>query len=124
MSPEAVADTIRAAAAVGLVGGSIEDAIPGRDEPILPFDEATARVAAAVDAARALPFRFTLTARADNYFQGRADRNDTIARLQAYEAAGADVLYAPAVTDPGDIKAVIDAVDRPVNVLAGIGATR
>ena len=121
LSPGAVADTVREAAAVGLVGCSIEDAIPGRVDPFLPIDEAAARVAAAVDAAKALPFRFTLTARADNYFHGRQDLDDTISRLKAYAAAGADVLYAPAVTDPDEIKTLIAAVDRPVNVLSGIG---
>jgi len=117
-SPEAAAETIRQAAAAGLVGGSIEDAT-GRDgEPIYAFDHAVERVSAAVEAARALPFLFTLTARAENYLHGRADLDDTIRRLQAFENAGADVLYAPGLSRLEDVAAVVRAVSRPVNVLA------
>jgi 2-methylisocitrate lyase-like PEP mutase family enzyme len=117
-SPEAAAETIRQAAAAGLVGGSIEDAT-GRDgEPIYAFDHAVERVSAAVEAARALPFLFTLTARAENYLHGRADLDDTIRRLQAFEKAGADVLYAPGLSRLEDVAAVVRAVSRPVNVLA------
>jgi 2-methylisocitrate lyase-like PEP mutase family enzyme len=116
--PEAVAETIRGAAAVGLVGGSIEDATTRPDDPIYPVTEAAERVAAAAEAARALPFPFVLTARAENYLYGRRDLEDTIARLRAYEAAGADVLYAPGLRDVDEIRAVCAAVSRPVNVLA------
>ncbi|MGB6745428.1 MAG: isocitrate lyase/phosphoenolpyruvate mutase family protein [Terracidiphilus sp.] len=117
-SPEAAAGTIRLAAAAGLVGGSIEDST-GRDgDPIYAFDHAVERVSAAVQAARALQFPFTLTARAENYLHGRADLDDTIRRLQAFEQAGADVLYAPGLSRMEDIAAVVRAVTRPVNVLA------
>ncbi|MFY9580976.1 MAG: isocitrate lyase/phosphoenolpyruvate mutase family protein [Gaiellaceae bacterium] len=120
--PDSVARTIREAAAVGLVGGSIEDARQRPDDPIYPLPQAAERVAAAVEAARSLPFPFVLTARAENYLFGRQDLEDTIARLQAYEAAGADVLYAPGLRDIEDIRAVCAAVSKPVNVLAVGGA--
>ncbi|MFG2622058.1 isocitrate lyase/phosphoenolpyruvate mutase family protein [Streptomyces sp. NPDC048507] len=116
-APEDVAETIRLAAAAGLVGGSVEDST-GRDEdPVRPLDEAVERVAAAVEAAKALDFPFTVTARAENFFQGLPDLDDTIRRLRAYEAAGADVLYAPGLPDADSIRAVCSAVGRPVNVL-------
>jgi 2-methylisocitrate lyase-like PEP mutase family enzyme len=118
-APAIVADTITSAAAVGLVGGSIEDASGRSDDPIYELGLATERVQAAVEAARALPFRFTLTARAENYLHGRADLADTIRRLQAYQEAGADVLYAPGLARREDIVAVVSSVDRPVNVLVG-----
>ncbi|MBT2402881.1 MULTISPECIES: oxaloacetate decarboxylase [unclassified Streptomyces] len=117
--PADIAETIRLAAAAGLVGGSIEDSSGRADDPIRPLDEAVERVAAAVEAARRLDFPFTLTARAENFFQGRPDLDDTIRRLKAYEEAGADVLYAPALPDAEAIRAVCSAVDRPVNVLMG-----
>lgn len=117
--PAGVAETIRLAAAVGVVGGSIEDATGEHADPILPLGLATERVAAAVEAARALPFPFTLTARAENYLYGRPDLADTIARLQAYEQAGADVLYAPGLPDLAAVGEVCAALSRPVNVLAG-----
>ncbi len=116
--PEAVAETIRLAAQAGLVGGSVEDATTRRDDPIYPLAQAVERVAAAVEAARSLPFPFVLTARAENFLYGRRDLNDTIKRLQAYEAAGADVLYAPGLRSIDDVRAVCSAVSRPVNVLA------
>ncbi|MEQ8965330.1 MAG: isocitrate lyase/phosphoenolpyruvate mutase family protein [Azospirillaceae bacterium] len=120
-TPEACAETIRAAAAAGLVGGSIEDAT-GRDaDPIYPIEQAAERVAAAAEAARALPFDFMLAGRPENYLHGRRDLDDTIRRLQAYERAGADVLYAPGLTDLEEIRAVCAAVTKPVNVLGGIG---
>ncbi|SDM31353.1 2-Methylisocitrate lyase, PEP mutase family [Streptomyces sp. cf386] len=122
-SAEGVAETIRLAAEAGLVGASIEDATGDPDHPIRPAAEATERVAAAVEAARALPFPFTLTARAENFLYGRADLKDTIARLQAFEEAGADVLYAPALPDLDAIRTVRAAVGKPLNVLAGVGAT-
>jgi 2-methylisocitrate lyase-like PEP mutase family enzyme len=121
--PETVAETIRAAAEAGLVGGSIEDSTTRPDDPIYQRSLAVERVAAAVEAARSLPFPFVLTARAENYLHGRRDLDDTIARLQAYEAAGADVLYAPGLRAIEDVRAVCAAVSRPVNVLAWPGVT-
>jgi 2-methylisocitrate lyase-like PEP mutase family enzyme len=119
-APEATAETIKLAAAAGAVGGSIEDATERRDEPIYDLELAAERVEAAVEAAHSLPFTFTLTARAENYLHGRPNLNDTIARLQAYQAAGADVLYAPGLTTREDIAAVVSSVDRPVNVVMGL----
>ncbi len=118
-APGIVAETIRLAAAAGLVGGSIEDASYHLDDPIYPLELAVERVQAAAEAARALPFPFTLTARAENFLVGRCDLNDTIKRLQAYQEAGADVLYAPSLTSTEEIAAVIRSVDCPVNVLLG-----
>lgn len=118
--PEAAAETIRLAAEVGLVGGSIEDATGDAARPIYDLDQATERIAAAVEAARSLPLPFTLTARAENFLHGRPDLDDTIRRLQAFEAAGADVLYAPGLTDLDSIRTVCAAVSRPVNVVMGL----
>ena len=118
--PEDAAETIRHAAAAGVVGGSIEDATERDDQPIYDLKFAAERVCAAVEAARALPFPFTLTARAENFLHGRPDIKDTIARLQAYQEAGADVLYAPALSTKDDIAAVVSSVDRPVNVVMGL----
>ncbi len=118
-TPAEVAETIRLAAAAGLVGGSIEDASRDPAHPIYEFQQAADRVAAAAAAARALPFPFTLVGRAENYLYGRPDLDDTIKRLQAYEAAGADVLFAPGVTDAEAIREVCAAVKKPVNVLTG-----
>lgn len=119
-APETAAQTIRLAAGAGVVGGSIEDATGRADDPIYPFELAVERVRAAVEAARALPFPFTLTARAENHLHGRDDLRDTIRRLQAYEEAGADVLYAPGLRSREDIAAVVSALTRPVNVLMGL----
>jgi len=119
-APEVVAETIRLAAAAGLVGGSVEDATGRPDDPIYGIPAAVERVRAAVEAARALPFPFTLTARAENYLHGRPDLADTIKRLQAYQEAGADVLYAPGLATKDDIVAVVASVDRPVNALMGL----
>jgi len=119
-APSTVAETIRLAAAAGVVGGSIEDATGRADDPIYELSLAVDRVRAAVAAARALPFPFVLTARAENYLHGRADLEDTIKRLRAYEAAGADVLYAPGLRTKEDIAAVCGAVSKPVNVLMGL----
>jgi 2-methylisocitrate lyase-like PEP mutase family enzyme len=119
-APEIVAETIRLAAAAGLVGGSIEDATGRPDRPIYEEAFAADRVRAAAETARALGFPFTLTARAENYLVGRPDLRDTIKRLQAYQEAGADVLYAPCITSEDDIAAVVSSVDRPVNVLMGL----
>ncbi len=119
-SPEVVAETIRLAANVGLVGGSIEDATGEPDRPIYELDPAIERVRAAAEAAHSLPFPFTLTARAENYLRGRPDIRDTVKRLQAYQDAGADVLYAPGLTTRDDIAAVVSSLNRPVNVLMGL----
>jgi 2-methylisocitrate lyase-like PEP mutase family enzyme len=118
--PETVAETIRLAAAAGVVGGSIEDATTRPDQPIYEKEHAIDRVRAAAEAARSLPFPFALTARAENYLNGKPDLKDTIARLQAYQEAGADVLYAPGLRSRADIAAVVQSVDRPVNVLMGL----
>jgi len=119
-APEFAAETIRLAAAAGVVGGSIEDSSGRAEDPIYDKSFAVDRVRAAVAAARSLPFPFTLTARAENYLHGRPDLKDTIARLQAYQDAGADVLYAPGLQTKDDIRAVVSSVDRPVNVLMGL----
>lgn len=120
-SPEAAAETIRLAAlSAGLVGGSIEDATGDPSHPIYDFNHAVERIAAAATAARALPFPFMLVARAENYLHGRPDLDDTIRRLQAFEVAGAEVLYAPGITGPEDIRIVCSSVRKPVNVLMGI----
>jgi 2-methylisocitrate lyase-like PEP mutase family enzyme len=121
--PEIVAETIRLAAEVGLVGGSIEDATGNADRPIYDFQQAVERVAAAVEAARALPFHFTLVGRAENLRFGVADLDDTIRRLQAYARAGVDVLFAPALTRAEDIRTVCGSVDKPVNVVMGFRET-
>ena len=115
--PGEAAEIIRLAADAGIVGGSIEDASGDPAKPIYDFDLAVERVAAAVRVARSLPFPFTLTARADNYLHGRPDLDDTIARLQAFAAAGADVLYAPGLRDLETIRRVAAAVQKPVNVV-------
>jgi 2-methylisocitrate lyase-like PEP mutase family enzyme len=119
-APEMVAETIRLAAAAGVVGGSIEDATGRVEQPIYDHALAAERVRAAAESARALGFTFTLTARAENYINGRPDLRDTILRLQAYQEAGADVLYAPGLTSKDDIATVVRSVDRPVNVLMGL----
>ena len=124
-APKTVAETIRLAAEAGVVGGSIEDVktegASGRpNDPIYARELAAERIRAAAEAARALPFTFTLTARAENYLHGRPDLKDTIARLQAYQGAGADVLYAPGLATEKDIASVVKSVDRPVNVVMGL----
>jgi len=120
-APQAAAETIRLAGEVaGLVGGSIEDATGDPRRPIYEFEHAVERVAAAVEAARALPFPFVLVGRAENFLHGRPDLEDTIRRLQAFEAVGADALYAPGLTRAEDIRAVCAAVSKPVNVLMGM----
>jgi len=117
--PATVAETIRLAAEIGLAGCSVEDSTTRPDDPIYPREQAIERVAAAVEAARSLPFPFTLTARAENFLHGRPDLDDTIARLLAFEAAGADVLYAPGLSTIEQVRTVCEAVSKPVNVLAG-----
>jgi 2-methylisocitrate lyase-like PEP mutase family enzyme len=119
-SPQAAAETIRLAAAAGLVGGSIEDASGNKDQPLYDIEHAAERVAAAVQAARALPFPFMLTARTENFLRGNPDLGDTIKRLQAFEKAGADVLMAPGLPDLAAVRAVCAAVSKPVNFMAGI----
>lgn len=125
-SPEAAAETIRLAAAAGLAGGSIEDlpAVAGQNARVYDIAQAADRIRAAAEVVRNLPFRFTLTARAENFIAGNPDVKDTIARLQAYQEAGADVLYAPGLTSKDDIAAVVRAVDRPVNVVMGLQDSR
>jgi 2-methylisocitrate lyase-like PEP mutase family enzyme len=119
-SPAAVAQTIRLAAETGLVGGSIEDASGDKDKPLYDMAHAVERVAAAAAAARALPFPFTLTARCENYLRGNPDLDDTIRRLQAFEQAGADVLFAPALPDLAAVRAVCTALSKPVNFMVAI----
>jgi 2-methylisocitrate lyase-like PEP mutase family enzyme len=114
--PEQAALAITRAAQAGAVGGSIEDYDPSGE--LYPIEHATERVTAAAEAARKLDFPFTFTARAENHIRGNPDLDDTIARLQAYERAGADVLYAPGLRERDEIRAVCDAVSKPVNVLA------
>jgi 2-methylisocitrate lyase-like PEP mutase family enzyme len=116
--PADVARTVILAVEAGLAGCSIEDSTGHEDEPIYDSGLAAERVAAAAEAAHAGPVHLVLTARAENYLHGRPDLADTIARLQAYQAAGADVLYAPGLTSLADIRQVVTALDRPVNVLA------
>lgn len=121
-APETCAETIRMAAAAGLVGGSIEDATGDPGDPIFAFEHAVERVAAACEAARGLPF--VVTARAENFLHGRPDLDDTVKRLQAFAKAGADVVYAPGLPGLDAIRTVCRAVDRPVNVVMGLkGAT-
>ena len=122
-SPEAVAETIAAAAKTGLAGCSIEDFSGDPAAPIYDFNLALDRIAAAVEAARSLPHDFVLTARSENYLRGNPDLDDTIKRLQAFEAAGADVLYAPGLPTLDDIRAVCAALTRPVNVVVGAPKT-
>jgi 2-methylisocitrate lyase-like PEP mutase family enzyme len=115
--PDEAATIIRMAAEAGAVGGSIEDATGNAAKPIYDFDLAVKRVAAAARVAQTLPFPFTLTARAENYLHNRPDLHDTIRRLQAFEAAGADVLYAPGLRELATIRKVVEAVRKPVNVV-------
>ena len=119
--PDEAAKTITMAAGVGLVGGSIEDSTGRKEGPIYCFEHAVARVEAAVKAARALPFKFMLCARSENFLHGNPDLEDTIKRLQAYEAAGADVLYAPGLNDMTQVKAVLAAIRKPFNLLVSTG---
>lgn len=122
--PRTVAETIRLAAAAGLVGGSIEDSANRPGDPLYEPALAAERVRAAAEVARALPIPFMLTGRAENFLVGRPDLADTIRRLQAYQEAGADVLYAPGLTSKDDIAAVVRSVDRPVNVVMGLQGVR
>jgi 2-methylisocitrate lyase-like PEP mutase family enzyme len=115
--PDGVAETVAGARAAGLAGCSVEDFTGRIDDPIYEFDLAVARVAAAVEAAHDGPVRLVLTARTENYLHGRVDLDDTIRRLRAFQEAGADALFAPGVVDVGELRRVLEAVDRPVNVL-------
>jgi len=117
--PQQAAETIRLAAEAGVVGGSIEDFTGDRAAPIYDFDPAVARVRAAVEVAHSLPVPFMLTARAENLLHGRMDMADTIRRLQAYEAAGADVLYAPGLRTVAEVRDVAGALKRPFNIVTG-----
>jgi 2-methylisocitrate lyase-like PEP mutase family enzyme len=120
--PDGVAATITASIATGLAGGSVEDFTGDRDEPIYELAHATDRVRAAAEAAHGGPVPFVLTARAENYLHGRTDLDDTIARLQAYQEAGADVLFAPRVVEPAELRRLLAEVDLPVSVLVVPGA--
>jgi 2-methylisocitrate lyase-like PEP mutase family enzyme len=120
--PDGVAQTVGLAVQTGLAGCSIEDFTRDPGDPIYPLDAARARVAAAVEAAHRGQQTLVLTARAENYVHGRPHLDDTIARLRAYEEAGADVLFAPGVTSAQDISRLLESVSRPVNVLARSGA--
>ena len=117
-SPAAAAETIRLAAETGLAGGSIEDATGRKEQPLYDFNQAVERVAAAAEAARAAGF--FLTARAENFLRGKADLDDTIRRLQAFEKAGADVLFAPGLPDLAAVRTVCASLSKPVNFMAGI----
>jgi 2-methylisocitrate lyase-like PEP mutase family enzyme len=121
-APAGVAQTVRLAIDAGLAGCSVEDFTGDDDDPIYPVELAAERVAAAAEAAHAGPGRLVLTARAENHIHGRPDLADTIARLQAYQASGADVLFAPGLSRIEDIRAVIASIDRPLSVLAVPGA--
>ena len=118
--PEDAAETIRLAGEVGLVGGSIEDATGDKDKPLYEFNQALERVAAAAQEARRHPFAFTLTARAEGFLRGKPDLEDVIRRLQAFEQAGADVLFAPGLPDLAAVSAVCAALKKPFNFMAGI----
>lgn len=120
-SPESVAETVELASRTGIVGASIEDSTGRSNQPLYPLELAADRIRAAAEIARGLPFAFTLTARAENFLVGNDDLSDVIVRLQSYQDAGADVLYAPGLCRAEDISAVVRSVDRPINVVAGLG---
>ncbi|HEX5655928.1 MAG TPA: isocitrate lyase/phosphoenolpyruvate mutase family protein [Polyangiales bacterium] len=119
-TPSDVMDTIRLASKVGLVGGSIEDATGNPEQPLFPFERAIDRVQAAAEAVRSLSVPFVLTARCENFLRGNPDLDDTIRRLQAYERAGADVLFAPGLPDLAAVRAVCAAVRKPVNFMVAL----
>jgi 2-methylisocitrate lyase-like PEP mutase family enzyme len=119
-TPDVVAETIRLAAGIGLVGGSIEDASGNKDKPIFDHGLATDRVAAAVEAARKLSFPFVVTGRAEGFLRGNTNLDDAIKRLQAYEKAGADVLMAPGLPDLASVRTVCSALTKPFNFMVGI----
>lgn len=119
-TPRICAETIVMAARAGLVGGSIEDATGNADDPVYSLEAAAERIQAAAEAARSLPFPFMLTARAENYLHGRTNLGDTIRRLQAFQEAGANVLFAPGLRTAEEIRSITSSVDRPVNVIMGL----
>jgi 2-methylisocitrate lyase-like PEP mutase family enzyme len=119
-SPNTAAETVRGAVDAGLVGCSIEDSTGDKNRPLYDLGLASERIAAAVQAVKSLPFPFTLTARAENFVRGKPDLDDTIKRLQAYEKAGAHVLFAPALPDLGAVRAVCSSVSAPVNFMVGV----
>jgi 2-methylisocitrate lyase-like PEP mutase family enzyme len=123
-SPEDVADTIRLAAAAGLAGGSIEDYTGRPEQPLYSIPQAAERVRAAVEAAASLDVPFTVTARAENLLRTKTDLNETIRRLQAYQEAGAHVLFAPALRSRDDVQSILKEIDRPLSVLAGFGSLK
>jgi 2-methylisocitrate lyase-like PEP mutase family enzyme len=123
-SPETVAETVRLAGEVGLAGASIEDATYRPDDPIFERELAIERIEAAVEAARALPYPFTLTARCENFIRGRPNLDDTLSRLKAFESAGADVLYAPGLPNEAALRLACGSVAKPLNYVAGIGPAR
>ncbi len=119
-TPQEAAEAIRLAGEIGLVGGSIEDATGDPHHPLYDLGQARDRIAAAAEAARGMSFPFTLTARTENFLRDNLDLDDTVRRLQAFEAAGADVLMAPGLPDLAAVRRVCAAVSRPVNFMAGI----
>ncbi len=119
-APSVVAETVKLAAEAGLVGCSIEDASGNKDKPIYDFRTAVERIKAAAQAARRVGFPFTLTARAENFLRGNPDLEDTINRLRAYQAAGADVLFAPGLPDLEAVRKVCESLSKPVNFMVGI----
>lgn len=119
LKPEDCAETIRQGAEAGLVGGSIEDFTGDRSNPIHSIEAAADRIRAASEAAKKLPFKFMLCARAENFLNNRPDLGDTIKRLQAYQEAGADVLFAPGLNTSEDVRTVIAEIDRPFNIVRG-----
>lgn len=123
-SPDDVARTILAAAGTGIVGGSIEDATGKSYDPIYNIGLAVDRIQAAAEAAKSLNFKFMLTARVENYLYGRPDIKDTIHRLQAYQEAGADVLFAPGIQSREDIRSILQSIDRPLNILMGMSGVQ
>jgi 2-methylisocitrate lyase-like PEP mutase family enzyme len=124
VTPEGVAETVRLAGATGIVGGSIEDTTGDRADPIYALDIAVERLRAAVQAARALPFPFAITARADQYMHGRGDLAEVIARAQAFQAAGADMFLAPGMAEPDEIATLCRSVDIPVAAIVGLSNFR
>ncbi len=123
-TPEGVGETVRLAGATGIVGGSIEDTTGDRADPIFPLEVAVERLRAAVEAARALPVPFALTARADQYMHGRRDLGEVIARAQAFQVAGADMVLAPGLAEPEEIAALCRSVDIPVATIVGLSRFR
>jgi 2-methylisocitrate lyase-like PEP mutase family enzyme len=122
-TPEGVAETVRLAGTTGIVGGSIEDTTGDRSDPIYPLEVAVERLRAASTAARALPFRFALTARADQYMHGRPNLAEVVARAQAFQAAGADMILAPGMAEPDEIAALCRSVDIPIAAIVGLSGS-